>query len=347
MTLVTFFLLAAVLAAALTWLLLHSRLRRSFLDVPNERSLHQTPKPRIGGLGICVALAVSLALLPAAGFEYPFLFVNVAAGALIVMLISFVDDLVTVGAGIRILFHFAAAATLIAGGTAVRDLLIGGLTVGLSPGLGLTFSVLYVMWIVNLYNFMDGMDGFAGGMTLIGFSTLAWMTATSGEQVLAAISICAAGAAGGFLLFNFPPARVFMGDGGASTLGFFTAALSLWADVVGAVPLWISVLIFSPFIVDASVTLVRRAWNRERLWRAHRNHYYQKLVRLGWGHRKTVLAEYALMIACAASALVVRELGPAGQGAMIVLWVIVYTCLILLIHRMESRRGSDESATTA
>ena len=347
MTYLFFFVVAAVLSALFVPLLLRSRLRDHFIDVPNERSLHDSPKSRIGGVGVCSALVISLALLPLSGIEHSEVFVSVASGALIVMLISFVDDVVTVGAGVRILFHFAAAATLVAGGVLVRDLFIGGLSFEFPLIAGVVFSVLYVMWLVNLYNFMDGMDGFAGGMTLVGFSALALMAAWSGERELAAVSVCAAGASAGFLMFNFPPARVFMGDGGASTLGFFAAALSLWADASGAVPLWISALVFSPFIVDASVTLVRRAWNRERLWQAHRNHYYQKLVRLGWGHRKTVLAEYALLIACAVSAFLALGLGPAGQGAVIVLWTIVYTCVIGLIHRVETRRAPDGSEKTA
>ena len=264
MTFLGVFLLAAVISGAITKILLSTKLGGKLLDLPNERSLHETPRPRIGGIGICAAVFVAVAVLPAIEIEFPKLFIYVGAGALIVMLISFVDDIVSVSVGIRFLFHFAAAAALTGGGLIVRDVLLGGISIQLPLIFAVTFSILYVMWLTNLYNFMDGMDGFAGGMALVGFATLALMTASSGAFDVAGVAACLSGAAAGFLIFNFPPARVFMGDAGASTLGFFAAALTIWADAVDAVPLWISVLVFSPFIVDASVTLVHRAWNRER-----------------------------------------------------------------------------------
>ena len=170
-------------------------------------------------------------------------------------------------------------------------------------------------WIVNLYNFMDGMDGFAGGMTVIGFTTLAALCASRGAAELAAMSLAVAASALGFLLFNFPPARIFMGDLGSSLLGYLCAVAMLSAESSASIPLWISALVFSPFIVDASVTLARRTLAGERPWRAHRDHFYQRLVRLGWGHRKTVVCEYGLMLACAVSAAAAlpSAAGPPGQ----------------------------------
>ena len=346
MTLLAVFLVAAAISAAVIKGLLLTRLGTRMLDMPNERSLHHAPTPRIGGIGICVSIILVIGVTPLVDIEFLELFVFITAGAMVVVLISLVDDVVPVNVGVRLLFHFGAAA-LIGSELIVRDLQIAGVSIHLPGVLATIFTLLYVVWLINLYNFMDGMDGFAGGMAVVGFSGLALIASFADLLDVAAIAVCLAGAAAGFLLFNFPPARVFMGDTGSSTLGFFAAALSLWADIVGAVPLWISVLLFSPFIVDASVTLVRRALNRERVWRAHRSHYYQKLVQLGWGHRKTVLAEYVLMIACAASAVVASRLDPRGQAAVIILWVIGYTCLIALVHRLEARRDANESSKTA
>lgn len=346
MTLLGAFLASAVVSALVISVLLRTRLGGRMLDVPNDRSLHHAPTPRLGGIGICVAVILVIGFTPLADIEFLELFVFIAAGAMIVMLVSLVDDVVPVNVGVRLLFHFGAAA-LIGSELIVRDLQIAGVSIHLPGVVAAIFTLLYVMWLINLYNFMDGMDGFAGGMTVVGFTGLSLMTASAGLFDVAIIAVCLAGAAAGFLLFNFPPARVFMGDTGSSTLGFFAGALSLWADAVGAVPLWMSVLLFSPFIVDASVTLVRRAWKRERIWRAHRSHYYQKLVQLGWGHRKTVLAEYALMIACAASAVAAGYLEPGGQVALIILWIIVYTWLIAFVHRLEARQGADELSKTA
>jgi UDP-N-acetylmuramyl pentapeptide phosphotransferase/UDP-N-acetylglucosamine-1-phosphate transferase len=126
-----------------------------------------------------------------------------------------------------------------------------------------------------------------------------------------------------------------MGDVGSSTLGFLAAALSIWGARDGVFPHWVAVLVFSPFVVDATVTLFRRVVQGERIWQAHRTHYYQRLVRLGWGHRKTLLWEYLLMLSSAGSALWAVSLPPAGQWALILVWAFVYTGLAVLVSRLE------------
>lgn len=338
------FLLAAGVSAGVIRVLVSSRARHRLMDHPNERSLHDTPRPRIGGIGICAGVLLAFITMSGLDVDLPATLAYLAGGALIVLVISFIDDVRMLSAALRIPFHFFAAGVLVASGLSLENVSIGSTVLGLPMAAGVVVSVLYVVWMVNLYNFMDGMDGFAGGMAVIGFGVLALLAANAGAATIAATSISIAGAALGFLLFNFPPARVFMGDVGASTLGFLAAALALWADREHVVPLWISVLIFSPFIADATVTLFRRAFNRERVWRAHRNHYYQKLVRLGWGHRKTVIAEYLLMLACGLSAVIAVHVEPAGQWIVLSFWVIAYGGLIFSIHRLELRKGVHGSA---
>ncbi len=147
-----------------------------------------------------------------------------------------------------------------------------------------------------------------------------------------------AAAAGGFLLLNFPPARLFMGDTGSTVLGLLAGLVILSAHATGVLPLWLGLLAFSPFIVDASITLARRLLRGERVWEAHKTHYYQRLVEFGWGHRRTVLAEYALMLACSASALVAARLSIPGQTVIITVWAVIYITLMYRIHRAERRR---------
>jgi len=146
---------------------------------------------------------------------------------------------------------------------------------------------------------------------------------------------CAIVAAAGiaFLLFNFPPARLFMGDAGSVPTGFLAAALSLqgWRD--GEWPLWFPVMVFAPFVVDATLTLLKRIIARERIWQAHNKHYYQRLVRMGWTHRSTALAEYSLMLICGATALwalrhsAYLQLAAAGLVAL-------HVALALLVERV-------------
>ena len=134
-----------------------------------------------------------------------------------------------------------------------------------------------------------------------------------------------------------------MGDAGSSLLGFLAAGLSLWASAAGIFPLWIAVLVFSPFIVDATVTLGRRLWRRERVWEAHKSHCYQRLVQLGWGHRKTVLWEYFLMMLCSVSAVLALYIEPTQQWWLLTSWIIVYDILIALVNWLEARARTHET----
>ena len=134
-----------------------------------------------------------------------------------------------------------------------------------------------------------------------------------------------------------------MGDVGSSLLGYLAAALSLWGSVDGIFPLWVAVLVFSPFVVDSTFTLMSRLWRRERVWVAHRTHCYQRLVRLGWTHRKTVQWEYALMVACAGSAVVAVRLDLLSQWLILSAWGTGYVVLIGLVRGLESKGMSDET----
>jgi len=184
---------------------------------------------------------------------------------------------------------------------------------------------------------MDGMDGFAGGMTVIGFTIFAILGIQSGETLYATLCLVIASSALGYLIFNFPPAKIFMGDVGSSTLGFLVAAFSLWASRDGIFPLWVAVLVFSPFIVDATITLIRRLVKGEKVWIAHKTHYYQRLVQLGWGHRRTVLWEYLLMILCGISAIAASKMDGTQQWILLIIWVLIYSTLIYYINELEIR----------
>jgi UDP-N-acetylmuramyl pentapeptide phosphotransferase/UDP-N-acetylglucosamine-1-phosphate transferase len=177
-------------------------------------------------------------------------------------------------------------------------------------------------------------------MTVIGFGTFALLGYLAGNPVFLTINLIIVSATAGFLLFNFPPARIFMGDTGSSLLGLSAGGLSIYGVREGVLPFWIALLIFSPFIVDATVTLLRRLGHGEKVWQAHKTHYYQRLVQSGWGHRKTVLYEYGLMLACGLSALLAQYLRLPGQVVLILFWVLVYPLLMMGVHRMEQRKES-------
>jgi UDP-N-acetylmuramyl pentapeptide phosphotransferase/UDP-N-acetylglucosamine-1-phosphate transferase len=142
------------------------------------------------------------------------------------------------------------------------------------------------------------------------------------------------------LLTNFPPARIFLGDAGSASLGFLAAAMALWGAREAVLPLWGSILLFSPFVVDATVTLVRRAVKGETVWQPHRSHFYQRLVRAGWSHRKTALRAYLLMAACASSALMGARMSARDQGWLLMFWVCIYGLIALKVMLLERVSGA-------
>jgi Fuc2NAc and GlcNAc transferase len=165
--------------------------------------------------------------------------------------------------------------------------------------LGLAGSVgaaLFIVWCVNLYNFMDGIDGIAAGQGVVAALAGAALCGARGDLGLACAALTVAGANAGFLVWNWAPARIFMGDVGSGLLGFLFAVLGLAAEREGAVPLLAWVLLFAPFVADATITLIRRVARREAWYAAHRSHAYQRAVQAGWPHARVSAATMALAV---------------------------------------------------
>lgn len=312
-------LIAFAFSALLLWLLLRPATRRWLLDRPNDRSLHDSPVPRTGGLALMPGIALGVIL---SGTQLLAL-----ALALGLMLLSLLDDWKGLSPRVRLLAHLAAALTLV-------------LAIGEQGGwLQTILLVMATAWMTNLYNFMDGADGLAGGMAVFGFGAYAVASWLAGGTDLALASLAVVGAATAFLLFNFPPARVFMGDAGSIPLGFLAAALGIsgWREQIW--PLWFPAVVFSPFVLDASVTLARRVLRGEQVWRAHRSHYYQRQVLMGWSHRRLALSAYTLMAAAAAAALCALLVPPAARAWILAVLALVYLALGLRVDlRWRSRR---------
>jgi UDP-GlcNAc:undecaprenyl-phosphate/decaprenyl-phosphate GlcNAc-1-phosphate transferase len=256
-------------------------------DVPNERSLHGAPLPRGGGIAIWAGwLPVALWVAPVAGAATALWFVP----WLVLALVSLRDDAHALGVGVRLLVHGLAALWF-----AVA--LLWPSTSALTwPAMLLTALALgaIVAWSLNLYNFMDGNDGLAAAMAILGFSAYGVGAIVAGVSATAFFALAAATVP--FFVVNFPPSRLIMGDVGAVPLGFLAAAFGVSLVTAGSWPAWFPALVFLPFIADATTTLACRVWRRERIWEAHRSHYYQRLHRLGAGHRGT-LAIYGCWMA--------------------------------------------------
>jgi UDP-N-acetylmuramyl pentapeptide phosphotransferase/UDP-N-acetylglucosamine-1-phosphate transferase len=286
-------------------------------DIPNERSLHAAPIPRTGGIALMVGILSGWMMLR----EFWVWWVVFPTLGLFVL--SLLDDVRNLSPGTRLIGHFIAAALVILGAS------VDGLWI---------FPVwLFIVWITNLYNFMDGSDGMAGGMALFGFSCYGVAGLMGGNEAFAMMNLSIGAAALGFLFLNFHPARIFMGDAGSIPLGFLAAAFGVWGWQLGYWPFWFPLITFSPFVADATLTLMKRVRQKENILQAHRGHYYQRLVQMGWGHRKTALSEYMLMLLAACSALWGITMDPITQGCLLAGWTVLYLGLAMWIDRCWKR----------
>ena len=313
--------LVAFFICGLSLLVLMQRANRLPMDHPNARSLHATPTPRIGGIGVVVAIFISFVLIQS-HVLLPFIL-----GVSVLAAISLLDDYKNLPALWRLLAHVLVAVVYV--------LSFSGL-----QGSGLLVAILAIVWMTNLYNFMDGADGLAGGMAVIGFGALAIAAWGAGDQEVAIFCAAIASAALAFLFFNFPPAKIFMGDTGSIPLGFLAASIGVYGTSQNYWPALFPLMIFSPFILDASVTLVKRALRSEKIWRAHREHYYQRLVRMGWSHRKMTLASYALMLLCAVLGLTYLQ-QPESATLLIALWLSCFVGIFIAVDRRWARLKND------
>ncbi len=334
-----------ILSAVVSFFLVYQLSRQSsplvMLDQPNERSLHSKPISRTGGVGILGGILVAgLYLTSSQG--YPDYLVSIFAGLILIAVVSLIDDQRGVNVRYRLLVHMLAAVVLMSNGFYISTLDTPFFLLELNPGLAYLFTFLLIIWSINLFNFMDGMDGFAGGMAFIGFSVFAILGLLKGANVYALLAAIIACANGAFLVFNFPPARIFMGDTGSSVLGFLMAAMMIRADSKEIFPLWIGILVFSPFILDASLTLLRRTIKGEKIWQAHRCHLYQRLVLSGWSHKRTVVMEYGIMLVCGVLALSSgRFIGQYVQSGVFIASSLFYLLSYYFLFRYLKRQESD------
>ena len=311
-----------VVTGVLIVALLKTRLINLALDKPNERSLHIKVTPRTGGLALMLGVLVAWAYLQVEGYWLLL--------TLTLVFVSLVDDIRGLPVRWRLL----------------TQLLVCGIFVYIAlSGLPLftqVFVWIGLVWLTNLYNFMDGANGLAGGMGLFGFLTYAVAAYLAGFNDLAFMCASVAAACLAFLIFNFNPAKIFMGDAGSVTLGFLAGAIGIYGWQHQVWPIGFALLVFSPFIVDASVTLTKRLLRGEKIWQAHRQHYYQRIIQMGWSHKKTALYAYLLMSLVSITAVLWMQL-QHQVFLSLALWFIIYVCLALVIDFRWSRQLHEQS----
>jgi Fuc2NAc and GlcNAc transferase len=282
--------LVLALSASLTRAVRRLSPRYGLLDVPNERSSHVAPTPRGGGVSIVIAATGGLLALRYLDAIRTDVLLALIGGGSAVALIGFLDDHRRVPAGIRLAVHVAAAlwALICLGG--LPPLMIGHRVVDLGWA-GHVLALLGIVWTLNLFNFMDGIDGIAASEAVFIACAGALLTLVHGPATdTVATGLAFAAACLGFLLWNWPPATIFMGDVGSGYLGYILSVMALAATRDNPAAVWIWLILGGVFFVDATVTLVRRAIRGERLHQAHRSHAYQRLARRWQSHRRVTMA---------------------------------------------------------
>ena len=339
--LITFGLVAASLAVSIlgVWISIRLAHRAGVLDVPNERSSHTVPTPRMGGVPMVAAAVLALGGWAILGAWEGFSPKGVPSSilfALAMSILGFWDDISGLSPLARFLFQIFAAILFLWGWAGFSpEVSVGGKI--LPQFLWILAAAFWIVWMVNLYNFMDGIDGLAGGEAAVASSFFFLLFARYEEPVWAVANLFVAAASVGFLVYNWPPARVFMGDAGSAFLGAFFGMQSVVAAIATPIPFLVLVLPFSNFLLDTTFTLFRRMWRREKWYMAHRSHYYQRLTNLGISHRNVTLIELLTVAGGCVAAAGYLVFGPAGRTATVLVVLAGAVACALRVNREERR----------
>lgn len=316
MVILSLVLLTGIVSLLLTGRVRAYAVRNDVLDRPNERSSHTAPIPRGGGLALLVAALLALAAGVALARIEPRHALALAPGMIVLGLVGWLDDHGGVSASARLAAHLVAAilALIVLGG--LPDVQLGETSVHVGVA-GSIVAAIGIVWSINLFNFMDGIDGIAGSQAVLIFGVAGLLFQLRGDGSLAAVSLAFAAASAGFLYWNWPPARIFMGDVGSGAVGFMIAVLAVAGERGRTVPLVAFVILGAVFVADATITLLRRMARGARPVEAHRDHAYQRLARAWGAHRPVTLAATAATIVLAVLAAVVTLRPALAMGALV------------------------------
>jgi UDP-N-acetylmuramyl pentapeptide phosphotransferase/UDP-N-acetylglucosamine-1-phosphate transferase len=287
--------------------ILRASRRWRLVDVPNERSAHSQPTPTMGGVGIAVGIAAGVLITPIAR--------DLRVGLLIVLAVLLLAIADNIGRPLsvsrKLLLQLVAAGSWIIWAPATSIQLTSDLSLG-PGGLAMAATLVWLLWLMNVFNFMDGIDALTGSQAVamcVGLALILPSDGPLGQLPILVIAACL-----GFLLFNAPPARIFMGDVGSLSLGFLVGVIVLAAASQGT-PLWLAAMPLTPYFVDTTYTVVRRFQRGENVLHAHKEHLYQRLVQAGWSHLQVDAAAILVTgLFSGAAAFGVRDLIVPGMA---------------------------------
>ena len=329
--------IALAIAIGLTPLVRHVAMRKHWLDQPNERSSHSEPTPRLGGVAFIVATVIGVAAI-ADAFEWWML--GIGLGAILVAVTGLLDDLEPIGPGPKFLAQ-AGAATIAVWLLEPRILMeLPMATVTLSPVVSAWLAVVWIVSVINAFNFLDGLDGLAAGVALVTAIVLAGMLPGSAPMM-----IPFAAALGGFLLWNTAPATIFMGDVGSQFVGYLlaTAVLMPGPTDTGAVPV---LFVFVPVLGDAAVTIVRRLAAGHSPFKADRNHVFHGVVAAGLGQRAVANIYYGLTALTSLAGFAYLHAGDVSEAALLGVVALAVAAVAFRVIELPSAPNIRKAAVT-
>jgi Fuc2NAc and GlcNAc transferase len=326
---ILFLLLTFLFSLSLTWLTRLYAIKKNILDIPNQRSSHQVPTPRGGGLAIVVSFLVALCGMYWAGYVAISLFYALLGGGIAIAAIGYADDVFTVSSRYRALTHILAAVWAVYWLHGFPTLDVGTWQFTLNK-MGAVMAVIGIVWCINFYNFMDGIDGLAGaeGVLIAVASSLAVVLAHNTN--VACLLLFFAASIAGFTTLNWPPAKIFMGDIGSGFIGFVFGVMAI-STSHGLLNMSFWLIIMAVFICDATFTLILRAAQGKRWYAAHREHAYQHLTALGATHKQVTLGITLLnLLVLLPLALLTQHFPALGAGllgavtlSLLIAWITI------------------------
>jgi len=324
-------------SALLTGIVRRVALSSGLVDVPNSRSSHKQTTARGGGLSVVFATTVGVIALAIIGVVSTHLLVAVTIGGGVVALVGFLDDRYSVRPGVRFVVHVGAAVWALIWLGGLPPLCFGDHLIKMGA-VGYLIGVLGIVWALNLFNFMDGIDGIAASEAVFVAGAGALLSAGGGAGVTDAAAVFACACAG-FLIWNWPPAKIFLGDVGSGYLGYLIAVLALAATRENPIALWAWLILGGVFFVDATVALLRRVLRGERVYEAHRSHAYQWLVRRWSSHSKVTCAVLIVNVLWLLPCAVFATRRPGLAAATV---IFAFAPLVLLAIAVSGRREAND-----
>ena len=316
----------------LTNLIRRYTLKKNLIDLPNDRSLHTIPTPRGGGLSIVVTFFVAISFVNSLSQD---IYIALVGSGVLIAVIGFWDDHGHIAARWRLLSHFVAAAWVIFWLGEVPEFQLFGFSID-AGWIGMVIVAFFLVWLLNLFNFMDGIDGIAASETIFVSCSGAYFSWVNGFESLSFLSFLLAVSTTGFLILNWFPAKIFMGDVGSSFLGLMLGVIAYVYIIEGGL-IWIWLILLAIFLVDSGVTLIRRVLNGERWYEAHCSHAYQNAARK-WVHKKVTVSVIIINLFWLLPLAVISQLMP-DLG----LWIMLLAFTPLIVVALKFKAGITDT----